>query len=111
MIVTNKYVQGVPALSMDFITESELSQIRDNFVWAQAQTRLSLKGSVARCLNEADDKFSPVYLSHLLARVRGAVGIKDLSVEILSAIIEVAESIGYGNLAANLDSILEAKKK
>lgn len=111
MIVFNKYAQGARVLSMDFTNEAELTQIRDHFMWAQSQTRLGLRGSIAKCLAEADDKFSPVYISKLIAKVRQANAIKDLSAEILEAVAEVAESIGYGNLAANLDSILESKKK
>jgi hypothetical protein len=111
MIILNRYAQGARVLSLDYSTEAELSQIRENFVWAQSQTRLGLKGSIAKCLSEADDKFSPQYLSVLISKVRQATCIKDLSAEVLEAVAEVAESIGYGNLAANLDSILESKKK
>lgn len=111
MIILNKYAQGARVLHMDYITESELSQVRDHFMWSQSQTRLGLRGSVARCLSEADDKFSPVYISKLIAKVRQTNSIKDLSVEILAAISEVAESIGYGDLSCNLDSIIESKKK
>lgn len=111
MIIINRYAQGARVLSMDFVTDSELSQVRDHFMWAQSQTRLGLRGCIAKCLSEADDKFSPVYLSKLIAKVRQIPCIKDLSTEILEAIAEVAESIGYGTLASNLDSILESKKK
>jgi hypothetical protein len=111
MIVINKYAQGIRALSLDFATEAEMTQIRESFIWAQSQTRLGLKGSIAKCLAEADDKFSPQYLSVLITKVRQTPCIKDLSAEILEAIAEVAESIGYGNLAVNLDSIIESKKK
>ena len=111
MIVLNKYAQGARVLSMDFATEAELMQVRDHFMWAQSQTRLGLKGSIAKCLSEADDKFSPVYIGTLISKIRQATCIKDLSAEVLEAIAEVAESIGYGNLAYNLDSIIESKKK
>lgn len=111
MIILNRYAQGARVLSLDFVTEAELSQIRENFVWAQSQTRLGLKGSIAKCLSESDDKFSPAYLSKLIAKVRQANNLKDLPTEVLEAIAEVADSIGYGNLANNLDSIIESKKK
>lgn len=112
MIVLNRYAQGARVLSMDYSTESELTQVRDNFLWAQSQTRLGLKGSIAKALSEADDKFSPIYISKLIAKVRQpGSSLKDLSYEVLEAIAEVVESIGYGTLASNLDSILESKKK
>lgn len=111
MITISRYAQGARVLNLDFISESELSQVRDNFVWAQSQMRLGLKGSIAKALSEADDKFNPLYISNLIAKVRGTVSLKDLPTEVLEAIAEVADSIGYGNLTNNLDSIIESKKK
>lgn len=99
--------------NLDTMTESELSQIRDNFLWAQAQSRLSLRGSIALALHSADDKYSIRYLSMLMDKIRT----KDLSAMNAAeydALAEVCAGAGYGSLADQLDALADkarAKKK
>lgn len=116
MITVSKYstYRGFNMVfNLDTMSEAELSQIRDNFLWAQAQSRLSLRGSIALALHSADDKYSVRYLSMLMDKVRT----KDLgamSAAEYDALAEVCAGAGYGSLADQLDALADkarAKKK
>lgn len=116
MIAINKYAtyKGFNMVfNLDTMTEAELSQIRDNFLWAGAQSRLSMRGSIALALHSADDKYSIRYLSTLMDKVRT----KDLSAMSeaeYDALAEVCAGAGYGSLANQLDALADkakAKKK
>ena len=117
MITIDKYAshKGFNGLmALDFITESDLSILRDDLLWARKQSRLSLKGAIALALAEADNKYAPQYVGRLLRKVRtlpDSLGLSSLNSNILEAIAEVCEGLGYGNLASNLDSFIESKKK
>lgn len=83
-ITENRYASTMPVLALDFISATELSQIRDAFSWASQCSRISTKGSAALCLASADDKYSVQYLAKLINKLRQAVRIEDLSIEVLS---------------------------
>jgi hypothetical protein len=99
--------------NLDTMTEAELSHIRDNFLWAGTQTRLSLRGSIALALHSADDKYSVRYLSMLMDKIRT----KDLAAMTAAeydAMAEVCSGAGYGSLADQLDDLADkarSKKK
>ena len=99
--------------NLDTMSESELSQIRDNFLWAQAQSRLSMRGSIALALHSADDKYSVRYLSMLMDKVR-TKDLAAMSASEYDALAEVCAGAGYGSLADQLDALADkarAKKK
>jgi hypothetical protein len=117
MITIDKYAtfKGFNGLmSMDYLTESDLSILRDDLLWARKQSRLSLKGAVALALAEADQKYAPQYVGRLLRKVRtlpDSLGLTSLNHNVLEALAEICEGLGYGSLANNLDSLIESKKK
>jgi hypothetical protein len=117
MITVTKYAshKGFNGLmALDFVTEADLSMLRDDLIWARTQSRLSLRGAIALALAEADNKYAPQYVGRLLRKIRTlpeTSGLAGLDNNILSAIAEVCEGLGYGNLAYNLDSIIESNKK
>lgn len=100
-------------MALDFITEADLSILRDDLIWARTQSRLTLKGAIALALAEADNKYAPQYVGRLLRKIRTLPdsGLAGLDNNILSAIAEVCEGLGYGNLAYQLDSMIESNKK
>lgn len=116
MIVINKYssYRGFNMVfNLDTMSESELSQIRDNFLWAGAQSRLSLKGSIALALHSADDKYSVRYLSMLMDKIR-TKDLATMSASEYDALAEVCQGAGYGALADQLDDLADkarSKKK
>lgn len=114
IIVADKYVAantaGGHVLNLDFVTESELSQIRDNFNWGLQQSRIGLTGAIARCLVSADDKFAPQYLSKLLRKLRNSQDVASLGSNTILAMAEVADSVGCGHLADELHSLAQKGK-
>lgn len=116
MITVSKYstYRGFNMVfNLDTMTESELSQIRDNFLWAQAQSRLSLRGSIALALHSADDKYSVRYLSMLMDKIR-TKDLANMTAAEYDALAEVCHGAGYGSLADQLDDLADkarSKKK